>query len=245
MYEIWFGDVMFPVAPENIKTSVAGNNTTFNLINESEVNQIKGMKLTGYSFELMIPAVSYPWAVYTNGFQVPDYYLSVLESFKKKKKPFKFKVIRKDYAGNPTWDTNVDVTLESYEYEDDAEEMLDIKVSIELKQYKKFGTKKVKVRNGKMRRYNVDTTKRKIVKSYMTKKGDTLRMIGKKVYGVNSQNNAEVRYKKNKKKFARVLKIKFAGKFTKRLYTTSLPAGIRISVPGLYENMLSEMVTRR
>lgn len=47
--------------------------------------------------------------------------------------------------GNPTWDTNVDVTLESYEYEDDAEEMLDIKVSIELKQYKKFGTKKVKV----------------------------------------------------------------------------------------------------
>ena len=112
MYEIWFGDVMFPVAPENIKTSVAGNNTTFNLINESEVNQIKGMKLTGYSFELMIPAVSYPWAVYTNGFQAPDYYLSVLESFKKKKKPFKFKVIRKDYAGNPTWDTNVDVTLE-------------------------------------------------------------------------------------------------------------------------------------
>lgn len=88
MYEIWFGDVMFPVAPETIKTSIAGNNTTFNLINESEVNQIKGMKLTGYSFELMIPAVSYPWAVYTNGFQAPDYYLSVLESFKKKKKAF-------------------------------------------------------------------------------------------------------------------------------------------------------------
>lgn len=139
----------------------------------------------------------------------------------------------------------MDVTLESYEYEDDAEEMLDIKVSIELKQYKKFGTKKVKVRNGKMRRYNVDTTKRKIVKSYTTKKGDTLRIIGKKVYGVNSKNNAEVLYKKNKKKFASVLKTKFAGKFTKRLYTTSLPAGIRISVPGLYENMLSEMVTRR
>ena len=118
-------------------------------------------------------------------------------------------------------------------------------MSIELKQYKKFGTKKVKVRNGKMRRYKVDTTKRKIVKSYTTKKGDTLRMIGKKVYGVNSQNNAEVLYKKNKKKFASVLKTKFAGKFTKRLYTTSLPAGIRISVPGLYENMLSEMVARR
>lgn len=31
MYEIWFGDVMFPVAPETIKTSIAGNNTTFNL----------------------------------------------------------------------------------------------------------------------------------------------------------------------------------------------------------------------
>ena len=75
------------------------------------------------------------------------------------------------------------------------------------------------------------TTKKKIVKSYTTKKGDTLRIIGKKVYGLNTVNNASVIYKKNKAKINNALKSKFNGKFTKRIYTADLPAGVKLTIP--------------
>ncbi len=242
MYEIWFNNVMFPVAPEKIQTEINGNNKTINLINEAEVNQIKGMKLTNFSFELMIPWVEYPFSVYWDSFQGQDYYLSIIKELKTSKKPFKLKIIRKDYMDNPTWDTSMNVTLESYKLDEEAENGLDVVIPVELKQYVKYGTKKVKVKGKKFRTSNVDTNKKKIVKSYTTKKGDTLRLVGKKVYGVNTLNNAEAIYKKNKSKVNNALSGKFNGKSTKRIYTSPLPAGIKLAIPGYYTNLVGDMV---
>lgn len=237
MYEVWLGEVMLPVAPGKIQTKVSGNNKTINLINEAEVNQIRGMKLTEYSFEMLLPGVEYPFAVYQEGFRTPEYYLGILEEMKLSKAPFNIKIIRKDFSGNPTFDTSKDVTLEDYTIKENAEEGLDVIVDIELKAYVKYGIKKVTVKGKKFRISNIDTNKKKIVRSYTTKKGDTLRLIGKKVYGINTLSNAEVIYKRNKKKIDASLRKKFGGKFTKRIYTTSLSAGIKLTIPGYYENM--------
>lgn len=234
MYEIWLEKVRFPVAPGKITTKIHGNNSTLNLINEAEVNQIKGMKLTEFSFELLLPGRKYPFANYGGvDYWPPEFYLEQLERLKKKKKAFKFKVIRKDSGNYPLWDTSMNVTLENYEIVEDAEELFDVVVSIELKQYVKFGAKKVKVRKNKFRRSNVDTTKKKkIPKTYQTQKGDTLRLVGKKVYGKNTVNNASVIYKKNKKQIDKALSSTFHGKFSKRIYTASLPKGMKLKIPG-------------
>lgn len=231
-YELWLGETRFPVAPGKITTKVKGNNKTLNLINEAEVNQIKGMKLSEITFDLLLPGVEYPYAYYENEFQLPKYYLDILEILKTNGEKFNFKLIRTDGTGNPTWDTSMDVTLEEYETKEDAEELFDIIVSVELKQYIKFGTKRVKVTKGKTFRWsNVDANKKKIVKSYTTRKGDTLRIVGKKVYGKNTQNNASVIYKKNKKVLNKALHSQFGGKFTKRVATATLPAGLKLSIP--------------
>lgn len=237
MYEIWMGEMMVPVAPGKIRTKINGNNKTINLINEAEVNQIKGMKLTEFSFKLLLPGVEYPFATYQDGFQDPEYYLGMIEELKLSRMPFNLKILRKDFSGNLTFDTSKDVTLEDYTIEEDAEEGLDVLVDIELKAYVKYGTKKAKVKGKKFRISNVDTNKKKIVRSYTTKKGDTLRLVGKKVYGINTLNNAQEIYKKNKSRINTLLRSKFGGKFTKRIYTTPLPAGKKLTIPGYYENL--------
>lgn len=245
MYEIWFGEIKFPVAPAKIQTSINGNNKTVSLINESEVNQLKGTKLTDFSFDLMLPGARYPFAVYSDdGFQRPDYYLGVLEQLKINRKPFKFKVLRHIFSGAPSFDTSLNVSLEDYKIIEDAEDGLDITVEIELKKYVKFGTKKIKIKKKVFQRSNVDTTKKKIVKSYTSKKGDTLLAISRKVYGIGNTNNAGAIYKKNKKKVDRALKSKFRGKFSKRIYTTALPVTVCLTIPARYDRLEGKIVKR-
>ncbi len=245
MYEIWFGEIKFPVATAKIQTSINGNNKTVSLINESEVNQLKGTKLTDFSFDLMLPGARYPFAVYSDdGFQRPDYYLGVLEQLKINRKPFKFKVLRHIFSGAPSFDTSLNVSLEDYKIIEDAEDGLDITVEIELKKYVKFGTKKIKIKKKVFQRSNVDTTKKKIVKSYTSKKGDTLLAISRKVYGIGNTNNAGAIYKKNKKKVDRALKSKFRGKFSKRIYTTALPVAVCLTIPARYDRLEGKIVKR-
>lgn len=243
MYEIWMNGIRFPVVPDKFTMKYHGNNKTINLINEAEVNQIKGMKLKEISFDLLLPGVAYPFAYYDKDvnhkdiFLTPQYFLDELKKMKRKKKPFKFKLIRNNHTGQFMWDNSMEVTLENYEVTESAEELFDIVVSIELKQYVKFGVKRVKVKKKKFWWSNIDTIKKKkIPSSYQTKKGDTLRVIGKKVYGKNTVNNASVLYKKNKKEIDKALKSKWNGKFSKRIYTESLPGGMKLKVPGYREN---------
>lgn len=252
MYDIWLGETKFPIAPDKITTRINGNNKTLNLINESEVNQIKGSKLKDIRFDLLLPWNIYPFMLRSEGqvssaeeYLKPEKYLRVLEELKKRKTPFSFKLIRKDCSGKVMWDTSEQVTLENFEITEDAENLFDILVSVELKQYVTYGAKKVKVtKNKTIRKSNVDTKKKKIVKSYTTKKGDTLRLVGKKVYGKNTLNNASVLYKNNKKKIDKALKSKFQGKFSKKIYTESLPKGIKMKIPAYVEYLIGEMVKR-
>ena len=146
-YDVYLGSTPFPVAPDKINMRINGKNTTYDLINDGEMNILKLAGLTTVSFSVLLPAVQYPFAVYPNGFKAPSYYLDKLAELKQSKKAFQFIVTRKDSmkGRKKLHNTNMTVSLEDYTIKDDAGEGFDVKVEINLKQYKEFKTKTFKV----------------------------------------------------------------------------------------------------
>lgn len=190
MYDIYFDKVLFPIAPSKIKTSIKNKNKTIDLISEGEVNMLKDAGLTEISFSVLLPNQRYPFARYPNGFRAASYYLGILEGYKAQKKPFQFIISRTLPNGSVLFYTNLKVSLEDYDIEDNAGEGFDTKVTINLKQYREYGTKTVKVAN-------VATKTKKTRsegagantsgKSYTIKSGDTLWNIAKKKLGSGSR----------------------------------------------------------
>ena len=148
-YDVYLGKTLLPVAPEKISMKINGKNTTYDLINDGEINILKLAGLTTVSFTVLLPAVQYPFAVYANGFLAPSHYLDRLEELKQGKKPFQFIVTRKSSMTGriKCHNTNMTVSLEDYTVEDNAGEGFDLKVQINLKQYKEFSTKTFYVEN--------------------------------------------------------------------------------------------------
>jgi len=200
MYEMYIDGVLFPVAPGKISVKINNKNKTVTLINEGEVNLIKTPGLTDITVdELLLPVVQrYPFARYENDrFYPASHYLEKLESCKGKKKPVQFKLLRigPDGTGGVkrsnklSWDTDFDVTIEDYEIIEDAEKYgMDVCVKLVMKQYRYWGTKKLKKKkNGN---YTVGKCIRKTkekAKKYTVKKGDTLLKIARKELNDGSQ----------------------------------------------------------
>ena len=194
-----------PVAPPKLSTKIKNNNKTITLINEGEVNLLKTAGLTELSFDVLLPNVKYPFAVYTNGYQPAAHYLEKFEKLKVNKEGFQFIVTRSKPNGDLLFDTNIKVSLEDYEIKEDAENGFDIEVAISLKQYRDFGTKKLVVKTestakttsiGAQTAKKVTTTKvrpssKKPAKTHTMKAGDTLWSICQKELG-NGSKYAEI-----------------------------------------------------
>jgi len=144
-YDVYLDKVLLPVAPSKIKTTVKDKNKSIELINEGEINILKEAGLTELSFSVLLPNQRYPFAKYVNGYKNAAYYLNILEQYKKSKKPFRLIISRTLPNGSVLFYTNLMVSLDKYDIEDNAKEGFDTKVNINLTQYKEFGTKTVKV----------------------------------------------------------------------------------------------------
>ena len=142
-YKVYFGSMLFPVAPEKISTRINGKNKVYELINEGEMNVLKLAGLSTVSFSVLLPAVKYPFAVYPDGYKQPSHYLEELERLKQSKRPFQFIISRHEGSGMLTnmHNTNMTVSLESYQIQESAQNGCDITVDIDLKQYREFKTK--------------------------------------------------------------------------------------------------------
>ena len=140
-YDLYMNGVLFPVTPSKVQVKTGNQNKTINLINEGEVNVLKTAGLKEISFDLLIPAYNYPFAVYQGGFQSPGYYVDQLNALKSTKAKFQFILSRRLPTGSGMHNTNITVTVEDLKITDDAKEGFDTKISIKLKEWRPYGTK--------------------------------------------------------------------------------------------------------
>ena len=139
---MYLDGVAVPVTPSKIDVKIANQNKTLNLIDGSEINILNEAGLSKVSFPLLLPNVAYPFAT---GGQKAQYYLNHLERLKTSKQPFQWILNRSLPTGRTLFFTNMTVALEDYQITDDAGAGFDITVKVNLKQYKSYGTKTVKI----------------------------------------------------------------------------------------------------
>ena len=135
MIQLMAGTLM-PITPSKVTVKINNQNKTMTLINGEEINILKAAGLSDVSFELVLPQVSYPFS--NGGAQSAAYYLSLFERLKVSKTPFQFILNRQKPGGGMFHYTNLTVGLETYEITDDAGEGFDVKVKINLKQYRAY-----------------------------------------------------------------------------------------------------------
>ena len=192
MYNFLLGNTQFPVAPPSMSLTVNNQNETVTLVNEGQVNLLKKPGLTDIEFELLLPNKQYPFAIYNNGFQPSSFYLTALEKAKVDQEALPFIVTRMFPDGQLMFDTNMMVSLEDYVIQEDAEDLgFDVRVTIQLKQWREYGTKKLKVQQASTtnstQKVTVEkkraTTGKKNPENYSVKQGDTLYGLAKKYLG--------------------------------------------------------------
>lgn len=208
-YYFYLGkDILLPVAPRKLQMKVKNANKTYTMVNEGEINLLKVPGLTDFEFDVLLPNVKYPFAVYKKGeFHRAFWYLKKLENLKVKKKKFQFIVSRKLPNGKVLFNTDITCSLEDYTVKEDAKEYgTDVMVTIKLKQYRDYATKTCKVKTKKKtKKKKVTKTKPRATtqntaqpKTYTVQKGDCLWNIAKKYYGDGSKYT--VIYNENKDK---------------------------------------------
>lgn len=183
MYRLIIDGQYVPIPPEKISIKVDGDNKTMTLINLGEVNILRNPKLTEISFDLLLPNQYYPFAFYSDGkYKGADEYIKKYKKLLSSKKAFKLEIYR--YAPNDKkiFNTILTVSLERLTITDSVSDGFDSRVSLEFKEYRKYGAVKVK----------------KIPNTYTIKSNkETLTLIAKKWLKDSSKGSAI--YKKNKK----------------------------------------------
>ena len=189
-YDYYLGSCLLPVPPQKCSIKINGANKTVTLIDEGEINILKTAGLTDIEFEARLPAYNYPYATYKSGFLDAAYFLNYFESLKTSKSPFQFIVSRATPGGKSLFSTNMKVSLEDYKIVESASDGFDLTVSIELKQYRDYSTKTVKLLTSteatvEEERETDDAPE--AATTYTVVSGDCLWAIAKKFYGDGSR----------------------------------------------------------
>ncbi len=193
-YYFCLDEMELPVTPSKLQLKIKNKNETLTLINGQEINIPQKAGLSEIEFECIIPQSNYPFI--HGAMKRASYYLDVFEQLKKRQAPFVFKVVRTLPNGRMLFDTEMKTTLEEYSVTEDAKEGLDLIVSVKLKQYVDYATRKtLMIHSEEQSEATVHTERpsetspapKTSAKTYTVVKGDTLWAIAKKFYGNGSQ----------------------------------------------------------
>lgn len=141
-YDFYIDDLLLPITPAKINTKIKNKNKIVTLLNGEELNLLKKPGLTEFNFEFRVPSDEFPSV---KAFVSPQSVLNKLQDLKVNKKTFQFKILRSKYQNNLNDSINKSVTLEDYEILEDAENGMDLIISIFLKQYIPLKTKIINV----------------------------------------------------------------------------------------------------
>ncbi len=94
MYWFYFDNLLLPVTPGKVEVKINNRNTTLDLVSGGQINILKSPGLSEISFDILLPSVKYPFAMYKDGFKSPNYYLEKFEMLKKNRLAFNFIIIR-------------------------------------------------------------------------------------------------------------------------------------------------------
>ncbi|WP_074437411.1 LysM peptidoglycan-binding domain-containing protein [Clostridioides difficile] len=191
-YDFYLDGVQLPITPGKLEVKIINKNKTVDLINDGEVNILKTPGLSEISFEAEFTHNKLPF--YRGQFKDVQFFLSKLELLKTDCKPFQF-IVSRQLGNKVLFNTNMKVSLEEYTILEDADNGSDTKVSIKLKQYRDYSTKKLVLAppknetgrpNVKIEPKRVDSVNATNTKTYTVKAGDSLWSICQKQLGNGS-----------------------------------------------------------
>lgn len=145
-YFVFLDIIPLPVSPEKIEISVPNLNKTVTMVDQGEINIIRGKGLKEIKFDMLIPSFKYPFANYSFGSFSTSQIIARLEYLKEQCKPVYF-IVTRCRAGKPAWWTNIKVSVEDFTVTEDANNGTDVIISINLKEYKEYRTKVAKVQD--------------------------------------------------------------------------------------------------
>lgn len=193
--------VQLPVNPKNLKITGKANNSTVNIVNGGELNDIGFPKLKEFSIDSFFPYREAPYANTNGSFEGPDFYIKFFEEIKTNRDPLR--IIITDI------NINMLVSIESFEYEYQwGTDDVDYKIS--FKEYREHNVR-VLTANGTV----VDSTQyvtsasatstnsdrsieKSIPKTYTVVSGDSLWKIAQRVLGDGSRWQEIYTYNNNK-----------------------------------------------
>lgn len=185
-YSCYLGGVEMPT-PAKLTVKIKNKNKTLILLNEGEINFLRSPGLSEIVLPLTLPMLG--------GSRSPDYYLDILEKLKTSKETTRFILVRVAPNDRTLYDTNMQVSVEDYNIVEDAKEGLDVRVDVNLKQWRSYGTKTVTVEQpketGKSQTVSVekerDNSTAPKVKTHTVVINDTLWGLAQKYYGNGAQ----------------------------------------------------------
>lgn len=139
-YYVFLDAIFLPVAPEKIEISVPNLNKTVTMVDQGEINILRGKGLKEISFDMLVPSFKYPFANYSFGSFSTSQIIARLEYLKEVGKPVYF-IVTRCRAGKPSWWTNIKVSVEDFTVTEDANNGTDVIISVNLKEYKEYSTK--------------------------------------------------------------------------------------------------------